>query len=192
MSRVVYVVTVFGFLCLVGNITITAYYKWANIINFTSIDVAVKPEKTIGLWKICAYDSDHNSFTPADCANIDPLSIPSGIIPSWMNWVRAAMIFSCIFNLAGIIALILSFEGLVTRTINKQNMNYIGNFCLMLSSVLTIVSTSIWTAKISDGSLNMNGMGIGGGGSILNSVSVYGMNPVTLGDCVIAGWCIGQ
>ena len=194
MQTGIYLTAALAVSLLVGNITITCYYKWANIINFTSIDVAVKPEKAVGLWEICRFDynQNHNSLSPADCANIDPLSIPSGIIPMWVNWVRALMIFSCIFNF---VACLIYWAvapcsiriKLVPKNIKIITLGYAASFFLLISAVMTLTACSVWTVNLqgsdsfigSSDNFMLAGMGYG-----------MGITPITMGDCVIVGWVI--
>ena len=95
-----YIVLALTFGFLISNIVVTIYWKWTNIINFNVVVQTIRPRTSIGLWRICRESFESGKV---ECANIDPMNIPSGYIPSWVNAVRALMIFSCLANFTSLL-----------------------------------------------------------------------------------------
>lgn len=125
-----YIIFVFSFALFAGNVVITAYWKWTNIINFNVVVQTIRPETFIGLWRICriSFDTRH-----IECANIDPMHIPNGFVEEYVNSFRCKSfdslfeIFRLFSKFSHLLSLGTSVDDLIMRSESDVLFMYGGN-----------------------------------------------------------------
>ena len=186
-----YAISFQTFICLCINISITYLWYWSKSINFTVVSQAIRPQVDAGLWKLCSGTMATRSIS-SNCANIDPLHMPSGIVPGYVHAIRAFMIIAITLNLAAFILSLLSnscsneFKGKA-----RGRIALVASILDLITNILVIFSVSYWAGKTMSTnqganwvtSAAMNGMGGVGFGTSLQ---------FTIGTCVILGWVFGS
>jgi len=182
-----YIATFQTFICLCIYIAITYMWYWSKSINFTVISQNIRPIVDVGLWRICSGAMNTRGIN-SNCANIDPLHMPAGVIPGFVHTIRAFMIIAITVNLVAFVLSLLSnacsteFRGKA-----RGRIALLSSVLNLLANVIVIFCVSFWAAKTMSGRAGYTSwMTAGGIGSGFGTTLQF-----TIGTCVILGWVFG-